>query len=165
MSQIYVPINSGDIPPEIPIQFTTDNGIAIPAANNLNVLGGIGATTSGSGSTITVTVTNDGYAWSEKNSDFNISIENGYFCNAALTATLPSSAGLITGNSVIIYVDTASPVVIQAGVGEFIQVGSQISVAGGTSTSSTRGSILELVFKVSDLTWHTISSMGVWNTV
>lgn len=27
------------IPPEVPLQFTTDNGIAIPATNNLNVIG------------------------------------------------------------------------------------------------------------------------------
>jgi len=156
---------SGPVPPAVPTQFTTDSGIAIPAANNLNVFGGIGATTSGAGSTITITVTNDGYAWSEKNADFNIAVENAYFCNSLLTATLPDSAGLITGNSAIIYVDTTDTVTIQAGAGEFIQIGSNISVAGGTAASNTRGAILELVFKVSDLTWHTISSLGVWNVV
>ncbi len=160
-------INSaaGPVPPSVPTQFTTDSGIAVPAANNLNVFGGIGATTSGSGSTITITVKNDGFSWSEQNVSFAAAVQNGYFCNAMLTATLPASGGLVIGNSIIFYVDTSSIVTIQAGVGEFIQVGSNISVAGGVATSNTRGAILELVFKPSDLTWHTISSLGSWSVV
>ena len=39
MSQIYKSLASGPVPPDVPTQFTTDDGsIAIPAANNLNVL-------------------------------------------------------------------------------------------------------------------------------
>lgn len=165
MSQFYQGTTAGSLPPSVPLQFTTDSGIAVPAANNLNVLGGTGATTSGSGSTITVTVKNDGFAWSEQNISFAAAIQNGYFCNALLTATLPASAGLVIGNSVIFYIDTASIVTIQAGAGEFIQVGSNISIAGGVATSNTRGAILELVYKPSDLTWHTISSLGSWSVV
>lgn len=156
--------SSGPFPPTIPTQFTTDSGIAIPAANNINVFGGTGATTSGSGSTITITVKNDGFSWSEQNVSFAAAVQNGYFCNALLTATLPASGGLVIGNSVIFFIDTASVVTIQAGAGESIQVGSVISVPGGMTTSNSRGSILELVFKPSDLTWHTISSLGVWST-
>ena len=162
MSQFWQGVTAGSLPPSVPLQFTTDSGIAVPAANNLNVLGGVGSSTSGSGSTITITVETDGFDWSEQNISFAASIQNGYFCNALLTATLPASAGLVIGNSIIFYVDTTDVVTIQAGVGEFIQVGSNISVAGGIATSNTRGAILELVFKPSDLTWHTISSLGVW---
>ncbi len=153
---------AGPVPPAVSTQFTTDNGVAVPAANNLNVFGGTGATTSGAGSTITITVKNDGFAWSEQNVNFNAAIQNGYFCNAMLTATLPPSAGLVIGNSIIFFVDTSSVVTIQAGAGEMIQVGSVISAPGGKATSNTRGAILELVFKPSDLTFHTISSLGSW---
>jgi hypothetical protein len=39
MSQIYKSLASGPVPPSVPTQFTTDDGsIAIPVANNLNVL-------------------------------------------------------------------------------------------------------------------------------
>lgn len=56
MSQAGV-LNTQLSPPAVPLQFTTDNGIAIPAANNLNVLGGDGVETFGAGSTITIVAT------------------------------------------------------------------------------------------------------------
>ena len=155
---------AGPVPPSVPQQFTTDSGVAVPVANNLNVFGGTGATTSGAGSTITITVKNDGFAWSEQNVSFPAQVQNGYFCNASLTATLPASGGLVIGNSIIFFVDTASVVTIQAGAGEMIQVGSVISAPGGKTTSNARGATLELVFKPSDLTWHCISSLGSWTT-
>ncbi len=167
MSQIIKNRATGPVPPAVPTQFTTDSGVAIPAANNLNVFGGVGATTSGSGSTITITVKNEGFTWSEQNSNFAASVQNGYFCNNALTVTLPVTAGLTIGNTIIIYVDTSSQVVIQANTGQMIQVSNNISSSGGTATSALnfKGSILELIFKPSDTTWHTQSSMGSWAVV
>ena len=44
MSQFFVN-NSGSSGPTVPTQFTTDDGTAIPASNNLNVLGGAGIST------------------------------------------------------------------------------------------------------------------------
>lgn len=165
MSQIIKNLASGPVPPSVATSYVTDSGTAVPAANILNVLGGTGTTTSGSGNTITVTVQNDGFTWSEKAISFAASIQNGYFCNAGLTVTLPASGGLAIGNSIIIFVDTASPVIIQAGPGEMIQISSTISVAGGTATSNTQGSTVELVYKPSDSTWHSISSLGSWTVV
>ena len=163
MSQAgIISTSAGPVPPTVATSYVTDDGTAIPAANILNVNGGVGTATSGSGNTIVITVTDDGFNWSEQNISFAASVQNGYFCNAALTATLPITAGLTIGNTVIIYVDTTDAVVVQASAGQMIQVGSTISGAAGTATSNTRGAILELIFKPSDLTWHTQSSLGVW---
>lgn len=54
MSQIYKTSTGGSLSPNVPTQFVTDNGIATPALNSLNVFGGTGTSTSGSGSTITI---------------------------------------------------------------------------------------------------------------
>lgn len=164
MSQFFVASSGGGPPPpEVATQYTCDTGVAVPSANNLNVFGGVGATTNGSGSTITVTVVTDGFAWSEQTANFNAASENGYYCNNALTVTLPATAGLLIGNTVIVFVDTSSTVTIQANTGQMIQVGSTISSTAGTAASNTRGALLELNFKPSDSTWHTISSMGSWS--
>ncbi len=162
MSQFFVGTTAGSLPPSVPLQFTTDNGIAVPAANNLNVFGGGNASTVGSGSTITVTVINDGFIWSEKVADFNAAVQNGYFCNNALTVTLPPSGGLILGNTIVIYNDFGNSVIIQCGAGESIQLGNNVPVAGGTLKSISKGDSIEFVFKPSDLTWHSIASNGSW---
>lgn len=161
MSQIYKNSSGGGT---VPTQFTTDNGIAVPAANNLNVFGGTGTTTSGSGSTITITVKTEGFAWSDKAITFDANIENGYFCTAALTVNLPPNVSfptpLVTGATVIIYVDTSSAVIIQAAAGQTIEISQNQSSVAGTATSTAQGNIVTLVYRTSDTTWHAVSSAG-----
>ena len=54
MSQFFQGVTSGSLPPSVPTSFVTDSGIAIPVGNILNVLGGDGITTQGSGNTVTI---------------------------------------------------------------------------------------------------------------
>ena len=57
MSQINKSISST---PSVATSYVTDDGTATPAANILNVLGGNGIRTSGSGSTVTISMDNSG---------------------------------------------------------------------------------------------------------
>lgn len=65
MSQIYKRVTSGVLPPDVPLEFTADVGVAVPAANNLNVFGqtnfvddAAGIRTEGIGDTLLVQLTN-----------------------------------------------------------------------------------------------------------
>lgn len=165
MSQIIKSLAAGPVPPTVATLYTEDTGTATPAANNLNLFGGTGIATAGSGSTITINVQNGGMNWVETSINLGAVAQTGYFCNAALTLTLPPTAGLLIGTTIIVYVDTINPVVIQANTGQFIQVGTSISSASGSATSTGQGDILYLIFKPSDLTWHTFSSVGTWTTI
>jgi hypothetical protein len=175
MSQFFVGVSAGSLPPSVPTTFHTDDGAnVIPLSNVLNVAGGIGATTTGNvgTGTVTINVKNDGFAWVEENGDFTAEVQKGYFCNVALTGTLPSTLGppaLVLGNTIIFYVDVSltlpSVVTVKAPADQRIEVGGQISILGGTATANVQGSMLGLVFKLSDLTWHAVESMGSWTVV
>ncbi len=172
MSQIIKGVTAGSLPPVVATSYLLDDGnSAVPAANVIIVHGATGADTSlGASNEIVINVVSDGFDWSEETADFTADIQSGYFCNNALTATLPAAkpdASILTiGNTVIIYVDTEDQVIIQASPGQSIQVGDTVSSAGGTATCTAgqKGSILELIFKPSDLTWHTQSSIGTFIT-
>lgn len=149
-----------------PIETLTGNtgGAVPPIANNINIIGSGAVTVTGNAATgtLTISVANDGFVWTDEATSFLASPQNGYFCTATLTATLPSAP--VQGSTVIIYVDGMNVVTIQANTGQFIQVGDSVSVVGGVAVSSPlyTGSTLTLTYRVADTTWHTISSLASW---
>ena len=171
MSQIYKPLSATPPPPGFVETLTGNSGGAVgpDASDNINVIGD-GTTVNVVGTpgtnTLTISAINAGFTWVEKStvdSPYSIPIETGVFCNDTMTVVLPAAGPLLIGNTVIIYVDTANTVTIQAATGERIQIGDEISILAGTATSNARGSVVELTFKASDVTWHTISSLGSWS--
>lgn len=101
--------------------------------------------------------------WSDQATSFNIVAGNGYFCTAALTAALPLAAN--EGDTVTIYCDTGSSVIIQANTGQFIRNNSSISSSNGTATSSTQGNSITLVYRAASSTWYSTSVEGTWVVV
>ena len=58
------PLDTGKISPEVPTSFSTDSGTSIPMANDLEIYGSGGITTSGSGNVITITGSiGPGFTW------------------------------------------------------------------------------------------------------
>ncbi len=170
MSQVYKSSTSGPPPPTALTQFTFDDGThTFVSANNVNVNNGTGVNITANpdtSSSFIVNVINDGFPWSDQAISFSAMKQNGYFCTTVLptmTVTLPT-AGIVTGSTIIIYVDTTNLVVIQAGAGQTIEISlNQSTVAGigpGTATSTAQGNIVTLVYRSSDTTWHAISSAG-----
>ena len=60
MSQFYQGVVPGMLPPSVPTSFVTNSGTATPVANVIDIVGGTGITTSGSGDTVTISLTGTG---------------------------------------------------------------------------------------------------------
>jgi hypothetical protein len=89
-----------------------------------------------------------------------MAVDNGYFATAAGTYNLPATAA--QGELITIVCDTAGAVVVDAPALNFIRVGSLITAASGTATSTAIGDSLTLRYRVSSLTWEATSVIGTW---
>jgi len=138
---------------------TGDSGGALsPTANNWNILGLSGSKTSGSGSTLTV----KSPPFSQVGSSATSSLNTGEFVTAAVTRTLPASAGLADGDLFIYVCTTANALVIQSVTAQKIRVGSLITAAAGTATSTAIGDSLTLRFNATDGFFYAVSVIGTW---
>ncbi len=155
-------------PPAVPTQFTTDAGIAVPALNNLNVLGGVGASTSGAGSTITVNVTSASFDWNTVTSATNpnqVVIENGYKTNdnaSRVVLLLPATATLGDTFRVMGY-GTAGWQITQ-NANQKIYLGTQttsVGVAGSLASTQTHDTIeLTCIVSGASTEWQESSVIG-----
>lgn len=151
----------GGTAPNVATSYVTNAGTAVAAVNVVHVVGAGSTSTSGAGNIITINTTANVLPWTDEAVSFAAAVNNGYFCTAALTATLP--AGPTQGQVVIIEVDTAGAVTIQANAGQKISLGNTLSATGGTAVSSKVGDSTYLVYRNASSTWHSISTEGTWN--
>lgn len=135
---------------------TGDSGGSLsPSSGNFNILGGPGVTTSGSGSTLTI----NSIVFTDTTAT-TLAVDNGYFATAAGTYNMPATAA--QGETVIVFCDTSGAVVLDCPASNFIRIGNQITSSGGTVTSTAQGNSLTLKYRLSTLTWCSISSTGNW---
>lgn len=136
---------------------TGDSGGALsPTAGNWNILGGPGVTTSGSGSTLTI----NSVVFTDQGGTTSVTSDSGSFATAAITLTLPAVPA--QGELVQFVCTSASALVVDAPSTHLIRIGSLVTSAGGTATSTAIGDSLTLRYRTSDTTWYATSVIGTW---
>ena len=140
--------------------FVEDTGSATPAAGIINILGGVGCTTSGSGNTVTIDVSTVGFDWvNVTGTSAQMVKEHGYAANNAglVTLTLPAPGGTQFGDTVAAMNIGAGGFKIAQGAGQQMIIGpssTTIGVTGYIQTTTTTDGI-ELICGPDNLTWRT----------
>lgn len=136
---------------------TGDSGGALsPTAGNWNILGGPGVTTSGSGSTLTI----NSVVFTNQGSSTSVTSDSGSFATAAITLTTPAAPA--QGEELVFVCTTANALVVDAASTHLIRIGSLVTSAGGTATSTAIGDSLTLRYRAADTTWYATSVIGTW---
>jgi hypothetical protein len=156
--------SSGPTPPDVPTEFVTNSGTAVPALNIIEILGSGGVTTSGSGNVVTISVTGTGFTWNTITSASNptqIVAENAYITSGASQCILilPLTANI--GDSFIITGSTSLFQITQ-NAAQYILFGIQTTTAGATGslTSTSFADHVEIVCIVANLGFKVIDSIG-----
>lgn len=116
--------------------------------------------TNGAGS-ITISAVGSGLDWSDQSGAFAADVSNGYFITNTATATLPSSPA--NGSYIAFIVDTSAILTIQANTGQFLRMGSTLSISAGTAVNEFRGDSIELVYRTGSTSWIVLGApQGNW---
>ncbi len=151
----YLPVSSSGAATTL----TGDSGGALsPTAGNFNILGLSGSKVSGAASTLTV----KSPPFSQVGGSATSSLNTGEFVTAAVTRTLPASAGLADGDLFIFVCTTAGALVIQSVTAQKIRIGNVITSAAGSATSTAIGDSLTLRFNATDGFFYAVSVVGNW---
>lgn len=144
---------------------TGDSGGAIsPSSGNINLLGGTGLSTVGSGSTITFNVTGAGLEFTEVTGTSQaMAINVGYILNnvGLVTATLPSTAAL--GSVIAVVGKGSGGWRIAQNAGQTIHQNSTNSTtgAGGSVSSTAQYNCAFLVCITANTDWVIYDSQGI----
>lgn len=151
------------LPPSVPTTFTEDSGSAVPALNNLNIIGGAGITTSGSGSTVTITATGAGFTWNTvAGTTQTVAKENGYInANAALTTyTLPATGAV--GDTFQLAGYGAGGWALAQNAGQKIYLGNATTTpgVGGSLASTNAHDTIEIMCVIANTEWQALDWVG-----
>lgn len=136
-------------------QLGGDTGSATPVAGVINIFGGPGVTTNGAGQDITVS----SVLWTDVALPGVLPVDSGYFDVGPNTYTLPAAP---TQGEQFRMFSINSPTVLQANVGQTIQIGNATSSLAGTATGTDTGDCLVLIFYAAGSRWCAESVVGNW---
>ncbi len=148
----------------VPQLFTANTGTATPSSNNLNILGGGGIQTAGSGATITVAVSGGGFTWVDATgATQTIAVQNGYLTDrgGGVSYSLPATAAI--GDTFIILGKLGLATITQA-ASQQILIGSSSSTSGATGTcvSNNVGDSITLTCITTNNIFRASSVVGTW---
>lgn len=102
-----------------------------------------------------------GFVWTDVSGAFSPLKNNGYFITGTATGTLPASPA--QGDTIQFFVDHASQVLtIDAPGTQIIRMGTLVTSAGGTATSTQQGDSIELVYRSANTCWEAVDWVGTW---
>ncbi len=146
--------------------YTANTGTATPSANNLNVLGGGGIQTAGSGATLTIAVSGGGFTWVDATgATQSLAVQTGYVTDHSATVvyTLPATA--VLGDTIKI-VGKLGLATITPNANQQILLGSTSGAVGatGTAVSTNVGDCIELIAITAGAStvWRADSVIGTW---
>ena len=150
----------------VPQLFTANSGTATPSSNNLNVLGGGGIQTAGSGANLTIAVSGGGFTWTDAtNATYTLAAQNGYITDrgGGVTFTLPATGSL---GDIIKIVGKLGLATITPNANQQILIGSVSGQVGvlGTAVANNVGDCIELVCITAGAStvWRADSVVGTW---
>lgn len=168
MSQAGV-LNVVNSTPSIPTSFVENTGTAVPAGNVLNILGGAGIHTAGSGNTVTITAIGMGFTWNVVTSATNpntLVAENGYIAKGASSVVFLLPAAAAIGDTFII-VGYGNLWQLTQNAGQVVFFGNMTTTSGvgGSITATNIKDTIELVCVTANTEFQVIDSIGNPNIV
>lgn len=149
--------------PEVATTFQEDSGTAAPVLNILNVLGGTGAYTTGSGNTITINTVGAGYYWQIVTSADNpviFTASYGYIAKdaSAVQFLLPATAAV---GDIFRIEGWENLWVLGQNAAQFIKIGTRTTTvgAGGSITATVASDSLTVMCVTTDTEFKVID----WN--
>ena len=149
--------------PSVATEYDTNSGNAVPALNVLNIVGGSGISTTGSGNTITINASATGFTWNVITAaTATMATSNGYICNrnSGVLLSLPVLAS-VGDTFKVTNINNIGNWTIQQNASQYIQFGNvQTTVTTGSISSTQVGDSIEIICTILNTAFLVLNVQG-----